>query len=179
MPLYEYRKNAANRVVVPGEVRQDVVCGTAKVLDSIIDMVRKRKQPGQAVTVAIDGWYGVDWEEMKARLHKSAARHGLSLELISSAQLFQPAARIEEYRRPFVTDDPSFGWVNDQGKLEDIMDPAKTGDIKDHLAAKSSIKADALVVAGSRRRHRRIGNALRSAVLRRLHHAAAFVADVG
>jgi len=148
MPLYEYRKNATNHVLVPPEVRQEIVCGTPRVLERILALAREKKRPGQPATVAVDGWYGVDWAGLKAGLRDTAKGLGISLELISTADLYQSAEQIEQYRRPYVTDDPSFGRVNGRGVLEDILQEQKVAELKSRLAARSGIKTDVLIVVG-------------------------------
>lgn len=148
MPLYEYRKNATNRIDVPPGVRQEIVCGTAQVIDRILALAREKKRPGHPAAVAVEGWYGVDWAGLKARLREAAEAQGISLELISTAELYQPAAQIEQYRQPFVTDDPSFGRVNGHGVLEDILDERKVEKLKSRLIARSGIQADVLMVLG-------------------------------
>jgi len=148
MPLYEYRKNATNRIVVPPQVRRDMICGTRPVLDRLLELAQEKKQAGQAVTVAVDGWYGIDWAGLKTRLEEAARAKGMSVELVSTTHLYLPLAQIEEYRAPYVTGDPSFGRVNGRGTLEDILDQNKVGPLKSRLSARSGVKADALIVLG-------------------------------
>ena len=120
MPLYEYRKNAMNFVSVPKQVRQEIVSGTGPVLTRIISMLRETSQGGRPAAAAFDGWYGVDWVALRAGLRDEAAAQGLALEIASTAELYRSAQEIEAYRKPFVTDDPSFGRVNSQGVLEHV-----------------------------------------------------------
>lgn len=148
MPLYEYRKNATNKVPVPRAVSQSVVCGTQPVLDRILALIREKTAAGHPAIVAMDGWYGVDWAGLRAGLLAAAQRAGLSLEIVSTAGLYRSATEIDAYRRPFVTDDPSFGYVNSKGVLEDILDPPKVAALKARLAARQDIQAGALLVVG-------------------------------
>src|SRR5258708_7302212 len=149
MPLYEYRKNATNHVAVPAQIRQEVVCGTQPVLSRMLGLARERQRTGQPATVAIDGWYGVDWAALKAGFRDAANAQGLTIEIVSTAELFQSAAAIETYRRPFVTDDPSFGRVNGQGVLEDILDARKLDALKSRLDGRAAhIKTEVLIVIG-------------------------------
>ncbi|MGA2633942.1 MAG: hypothetical protein ABSF16_06890 [Terracidiphilus sp.] len=115
----------------------------------VIALIEERKRTARPVTVAIDGWYGVDWAELKAGLINVAKASGLSIEIVSTAGLYQSEDEVENYRRPFVTDDPSFGRVNGKGVLEDILDSNKVGALKERLAAPANqITKDALVVVG-------------------------------
>ena len=100
MPLYEYRKNATNKVPVPRAVSQSVVCGTQPVLDRILALIREKTAAGHPAIVAMDGWYGVDWAGLRAGLLAAAQRAGLSLEIVSTAGLYRSATEIDAYRQP-------------------------------------------------------------------------------
>lgn len=148
MPLYEYRKNATNLVEVPPRVRQEIVCGTGAVLQRILSLIQEKKTPGRPNAVAIEGWYGVDWRILQAGLISAARDCGISLEINSTAGCFRSAAEIDTYRRPYVTEDPSFGFVNSKGVLEDLLDPQKVAALKMRLESRKDFKADALVILG-------------------------------
>ena len=134
MPLYEYRKNAENHVAVPAAVKNSIVCGAPAVCERLVKLLVARKNQ----VLAVDGWYGVDWQALAAGLRTAAKKRKLALEIIHSADLFRSETEIEQYRQPFVTDDPSFGKVNGTGVIEDLLDPAKVAALKQRLAAKTA-----------------------------------------
>lgn len=72
--------------------------------------------------ILFDGWYGVDWYNIITTLKNKLGNH---IEFVNSTTLFKSQKAIEDYQSPFVTDDPSFGWVNDKGVIEDLMDEDK------------------------------------------------------
>ncbi len=72
--------------------------------------------------ILFDGWYGVDWYNIITTLKNKLGNH---IEFVNSTTLFKSQKTIEDYQSPFVTDDPSFGWVNDKGVIEDLMDENK------------------------------------------------------
>src|ERR1039458_2828272 len=149
MPLYEYRKNALNHVNISPAIQKEIICGTPQVVARILALMQERRQTGKPATAAIDGWDGVDWAGLKDCLIDAAKASGLSIEVLSTAELYLPESEIENYRRPFVTDDPSFGRVNGSGVLKDILDNHKVDALKDRLAAPANrITKDALVVVG-------------------------------
>jgi hypothetical protein len=148
MPLYEYRKNATNHLTLPPSIRQGIVCGTTPVLDRMLALMREKKRPEQPVIVAIDGWYGVDWAGLQMGLRDAAHSQGVALEVFSTTGLFKSADQIEAYRRRYVTDDPSFGYVNSDGVLEDILDAAKIAAMKTRLSDRTESHVDMLVVIG-------------------------------
>ncbi|MFA5057555.1 MAG: hypothetical protein WC485_05535, partial [Opitutaceae bacterium] len=64
MPLYEYRKNAANHVPVSQTLKAGLVTGAASVCRHLIKTMVAAGKP----RVAIDGWYGVNWAALCAGL---------------------------------------------------------------------------------------------------------------
>jgi hypothetical protein len=148
MPLYEYRKNATNRIRLPLQVQEAIVCGTQPVLRHIVTLLREKNKPGHPVLAAVDGWYGVDWARLRTGLSEEARTQGLSLEIISAMGFYKAEADIENYRRPHVTDDPSFGFVNRNGALEDILDERKIAALQTRLAARSADGPAAIIVLG-------------------------------
>jgi hypothetical protein len=149
MPLYEYRKNALNRVVVSPAIQEEIVCGTQQVVARILSLIQERCRAGGPVRVAVDGWYGVDWAGLKACLIDVAETNRLAIEIVSTATLCLPENDIDDYRQLFATVDPSFGRVNGNGTLEDILDVGKVTALKARLAAPAEqLKKDALVVVG-------------------------------
>jgi len=148
MPLYEYRKNATNRIAVPPSVRHEIVCGTGPVLDRIFALILRKRLSGQVAFISIDGWYGVDWAGLRTGMREAAQALDVKLEIVSTAGLFKGASEIEAYRRPHVTDDPSFGYMNSKGILEDIIDPAKVAALKARLTSRKGLSLDVVAVVG-------------------------------
>jgi hypothetical protein len=148
MPLYEYRKNATNHITLPSPAQNAIVNGTGEVVSAILATICGQKKPVGPTMVAVDGWYGVDWERLKSRLLDAAKAKGISISLVSTAGLYKAEAEIEKYRQPFVTDDPSFGYVNRNGSLEDILDPQKIAALKTRLGSRSASDGEAVIVVG-------------------------------
>ena len=149
MPLYEYRKNATNHISLSQKVQDALVTGTQSVVNEILVKTCDKKKSGKPARAAIEGWYGVDWSRLKKTLSDAAKSKGVSISIISTAGLFKSQEDIEKYRQPFVTDDPSFGRVNGQGVLEDILDAGKVAALKKRLeAASAQTNVDALLVIG-------------------------------
>ena len=127
MPLYEYRKNAENRIPFTPTDPDDLVCGNAAVAARIL------AEAAGLSSLAIDGWYGVDWPSLIAAVDAEAQKSGRKIQWTSTSTLFLPATQLEEYRRKFIGEDPSFGWVNRDGCFEDIIDPVKACALADVL----------------------------------------------
>lgn len=117
MPLYEYKKNAENRISLPKGMEKNIFCGSKEVIKSITSKIRSLKNG----LVLFDGWYGINWGKIVTQL-----KVGLpDAQFTNIVSLFKPIEMIEKYRKPFITDDPGFGWVNDKGIVEDLIDEEK------------------------------------------------------
>jgi len=144
MPLYEYRKNAENVISVPAETRDSVVTGSAAVFDAIAARMAERRSKKGGVTAAFDGWYGVDWKRITEGAASAARAAGMPVTFCPSASLMKPAAEIDAYRKPFETDDPSFGWVNSDGTISDLFDAKRVEGMRERLSRRDT----ALIVYG-------------------------------
>ncbi|HVO39471.1 MAG TPA: hypothetical protein VMV03_10645 [Spirochaetia bacterium] len=144
MPLYEYRKNTENMIAVPAETRDSVVTGSAEVFDVIAARMAERRSRKGGVTAAFDGWYGVDWKRVTEGAASAFRAAGLEVTFRPSASLMKSAAEIDAYRKPFETDDPSFGWVNSDGTMSELFDVKRLEDLRGQLSGKGA----ALVVYG-------------------------------
>lgn len=112
MPVYESIKNADNKIVISAQNKDSVIFGWDKVIAALADKVA-----AGAKTVAIDGWYGINYEKIANAL---AAKVG-GATLIAADELYVSREEIIAYNQPYVTDDPGFGKVNQTGVIEDIM----------------------------------------------------------
>lgn len=116
MPLYEGRHNAENVICISEEAKNAISFSSEETLARLQALIDSAEG-----AVALDGWYGVDYlaiaDSLKAR--------GCQAEFINANTLFLDQERIEEYKKPFITDDPSFGYCNMDGRLIDIMDRSK------------------------------------------------------
>ena len=115
MPVYESIKNADNRIVISEKNRDSAVFGWDKVVDALLSKL------GAGKNIALDGWYGIDYEKIASALAEKAKAQGLEVVLVPAHELYVSREKIIEYNQPFVTEDPGFGKVNQKGVLEDIM----------------------------------------------------------
>jgi mannose-6-phosphate isomerase class I len=100
-----------------------------------------RKFAGHPLTVAFDGWYGVDWQAITAALQQAAAGK-IKIEFKAATALFKPTAEIEAYKLQFTeTDDPGFGVCNTEGHINDLMDAAKVATLAAELAQRRGAQA--------------------------------------
>ncbi len=128
MPVYESVKNADNRIVISAQNKDAVVFGWDKVLSALADK--------GAATIALDGWYGIDYQKIAVALAAKVEEKGKKAVLIDATSLYVTREEIVAYNQPYVTDDPGFGKVNKVGVVQDIMKADAIAAVKAQLAAK-------------------------------------------
>jgi len=117
MPLYEDRRNAQNKIRVSEYCRASVTEGAIPVVRTILQKAaRIRSEKRKPAVIALDGWYGIGWERIIAAFREAAPE----AEPISMHDCFLPAEIRAAYKKPFITDDPAFGYVNNDGRIEDL-----------------------------------------------------------
>ncbi|MCE5187625.1 MAG: hypothetical protein LLF75_00340 [Eubacteriales bacterium] len=115
MPLYEDKHNAENRIKVSDKTVASLVKGTGAVIRKIAALAEEGK------SVALDGWYGVDFESIIGKLKKA----GVDADFVNARTLYLPIETIKQRKQPNITDDPGFGYVNDHTVIADIMDASE------------------------------------------------------
>jgi len=124
MPLHEGKHNVENRIKIPDVVKNSVIFSTPKTVDALVDLINSANG-----AVAIDGWYGVDFKGLVALLKEKGAQ----AQFVHFSSVYKPMEEIKAYRKPFLTDDPSFGYANLEGRIIDIIDQDKLGKLKSEL----------------------------------------------
>ena len=136
MPLYENDRNAENRIRVKKEWKDAVIFGTDETVSAICRVYREAlSEQKRSITVAFDGWYGIQWEEIISSLQKALKRESLNAEFVHVNSVFKSETDIETYKTPFFSDDPSFGVVNAEGNISDIMDNSRVEELRKALSA--------------------------------------------
>lgn len=120
MPLYEYRKNAENRIPLDSDKVSSIVVGSTAACRALVQQLQSRVAKGLPPILLIDGWYGVDWKSLRKGIESAAAELGLKAVCQNTSRLYRKD--LADYRKKFVGDDPSFGWVNSEGTLADVLD---------------------------------------------------------
>jgi hypothetical protein len=152
MPLYEDRRDAENRVKIERELADSIVFGPLAAFEMIVSrmggLAEREKRP---VTAAFDGWYGVEWEGLVKGLSEWGVKIDVSLEFVDVYSCYLGVDRVKKYREPFTEGDPGFGRVNGEGRIRDLMDRAKTGELAERISSYKKGKSkrpSALVVYG-------------------------------
>ena len=153
MPLYEDRRNAENKIKVSSEVSESIIFGAEKTMIRLVELIKElNAKNGKTAVIALDGWYGVEWEKIAGSFKEAALKANLSVETVHINTVFQANDIIKEYKQTFITEDPAFGWVNREGIIQEIMDQAKISElaIKLENVKKGKVsELSALIVFGS------------------------------
>ena len=102
------------------------------------------------MTLAWDGWYGVNAPQLVAEFERRAAKAGLKVRAVHARTILKDPAEIARYRQPFVGNDPAFGVVNTDGVLEDLIDTSRRDKLQETLQAqrRKAGEADVILVHG-------------------------------
>jgi len=149
MPLYVDKVGAENIIKVSEDTKNSIVFDTETVICKIAELISDAERPAR---IALDGWYGIDWASIIGSLDKALKDKGVNCKFVDARTLFYSTEQIKEYKQKYITDDPSFGWANLYGKMQDIMDVGKIRDLKDSLeagAGKAGDTVDAIIVYSS------------------------------
>jgi mannose-6-phosphate isomerase class I len=124
MPLYENRKHAENKIELDPDLTRQIILGFEPVIEKVMGLIQDVAKENRTILMAFDGYYGIDWKTLTACLADAADQTRLALSLISVNKVFKPQDEINEYKKQF-TDigDPGFGFVNMNGKVQDLMLP--------------------------------------------------------
>ncbi|MBQ2967850.1 MAG: hypothetical protein IJE10_07030 [Clostridia bacterium] len=128
MPLYEDKHNAENYVKVGDSALSQTWIGNQKVIGKLAELIAEGKSK-----ISFDGWYGVDFEGVVDGLKNML--EGDSTLFIPAYTLFKSVEQLKEYKQPNITDDPGFGYVNSDGKIEDLMDDNKVEELCNKIKA--------------------------------------------
>ncbi len=139
MPLYENRINALNTIEIDKNLLQEVKVGNQSVAKTLVEKIVARK----ATKIAIEGWYGVDFKNIFNLIKDEAEKQKLTVTGKSSASLYKSSEEIAQYSAKYLTDDPSFGWVNSDGHLIDLLNPEALQELRE-----LKFESDLLIVYG-------------------------------
>ena len=92
MPLYEDKHNAENVIKVSQATKDSAVFGTDKVVKFIADKIQNAK------AVALDGWYGVDYQAIVGFLAKELETRGVACEFVDASTLYISKEALAEYK---------------------------------------------------------------------------------
>ena len=147
MPLYEDRKNAKNKIKVKAETKNSIISGNSEVSSKIVEIYKAQKTKNStAVKIALDGWYGVNWSAILETITRKVSAENIRVSVENFSSVFKTPDEMEAYKKPFLTDDPGFGFSNTEGKMQDILDFTKLEVLKKRL--KDTKDSDLVIIYG-------------------------------
>ena len=136
MPMYSDKTNAENILHLSEENRKSFVFGAENVVSALCRAISGK---GDNTHVAIEAWYGTPADRLAEAVGEGLEKAGKKVTLISTTGLFIEKAALDAYKKKFLTDDPGFGWVNMDGRLEDILDGAKVDAVREQIKSTDGI----------------------------------------
>jgi len=99
MPLYEDRRNAGNRIHVSEECMDAFTVSSPNVAWTLIRAIREKNiQLGRCVRVALDGWYGIEWQKILTHIRDSD-EEGVIANYLSMSKAFYPSHILRQYKQ--------------------------------------------------------------------------------
>ena len=147
--LYEYTVNAENKIDVDKSTVDNVYIGNDTVYSKIVSMVKDfYTENKKTCVIGFDGNYCVNWAHILSDLEKALSENGINFTSIHINRAFQTKEFIREYKRPNLEYDPSLGYENQDGLVQDIMDMDKLSLLKKELedSKNNSISTPSLTV---------------------------------
>ena len=127
--MYVNKQNAENTVPLGETQLEQVWNGNENVVSQLVQSFEGKN------TVALDGWYGVDWDALVQELGQAIQT---PIEFLSAATLYQSKESMDAYRAQFL-DEGSFGVVNSEGTLAHLLDESKVQELKIKLENAQSL----------------------------------------
>lgn len=134
MPLYEYKQNAENKIRVSDACLKEAYMSTEEVIAKIAEFAGHGK-----INLAIDGWYGVDFQEIVKMIVEKLCARGMEATQINANEQYKPLSQVKAFKQPNITDDPGFGYVNSENVLEELQDEEKVARVKEALKTNTGV----------------------------------------
>ncbi|MHB8278205.1 MAG: class I mannose-6-phosphate isomerase [Candidatus Humimicrobiaceae bacterium] len=142
MGWYINKKGLVNQPLIEKSMSDSILKGNDKVFEKICDLIEQHNQNSKKICViALDGFIGVEWRSIVNKVEEILNKRNLEVETIDMNFLFKPIIWIDNFVKPYVTNDPSFGYVCKKGRLKHLFDYIKTRELKKKInSIKRNIK---------------------------------------
>jgi len=133
---------ALNHPEVPEGSVKSLVVGTnaiCRFVNSLVEQTIASSGRGACI-LAIDGFLGVEWQELVSAIKVSLVKAEFDTETIGITSCYKSPSENEKIINPSLTGDPFFGRIFD-GQLEDFLDITNIYELKGKLESYKSNKA--------------------------------------
>ena len=120
MPMYSDKTNAENIIQISKKSRDSMRFGPQPSAETLAALAVE-KASKSPIVLAIDTWYGTPVNKFAATVKNAVERHGLSVSLFPTTHLFLDGEAMKAFKQKYITDDPGFGYVNTDSRMEDII----------------------------------------------------------
>ena len=121
MPIYYSIDETLNRPQIPKEWIESIITGRDEICEFVSNLLLQHaKSKKRACLLALDGFLGVEWKSILPGIYKLMEKEGLKVRTIDFSSYYKSQTEIEKIVTPFLTNDPSFGFVF-SSKLERLL----------------------------------------------------------
>ena len=142
MPMYADKTNAENILHLSEKSRASFVFGAQQTIDALAQAAVAK---GTCARIAVEAWYCVPVQQLCESLAERIQALGHTVTVKKTNELFLPQDRIREYKQQYITDDPGFGYVNSDGRIEDLLDLEHVSEMRSYLEKSN----DVVILAGA------------------------------
>ncbi len=121
MPMYTDKTNAENKIKISTESLNSIQFGPYNSASTLASLASEKAKSG-FVNLSIDAWYGTPVFEFAKIIAEECEKLGLSTELFCTQGIFICGNTMDTFKNKYITDDPGFGYVNSDTRMEDITD---------------------------------------------------------
>ncbi len=149
---YSIKNGTANHPDIPQKLHNSVVSGRDTVCRSIADSIYQYiNQQKSSCLLALDGYLGVDWNNIIENLEQVLADRQLEVQIVNISSSYKKPSEIEQIIHPSLECDPDFGFVF-EGEIEQFFDLEKLTQIEAEIQhfrqARSETQNHVFICAG-------------------------------
>ena len=132
MTYYTYDE-ALNFLKISGKQIKPIITGLNESCQFLSEMIsNKIKSNNKNCIIAIDGFIGIEWENIISGLRNSLERSNLSVRTVDISSFYKSPDEIENMVNPYLKSDNSFGVVY-TGKLKDFFNITHLKELKEKI----------------------------------------------
>jgi len=133
MSIYYSIDEALNRPQIPEEWTESIVTGCDGVCQFVSNLILQHaKYKKRTCLLALDGFLGVEWKSALHGIKELLKKEGLKFETIDFSYCYKSPSEIKKIAAPFLTNDPSFGFVFNK-RLENFLNSVRLQELRKRL----------------------------------------------
>lgn len=134
MSWYIRERNCINQPKIKNSWVENIFKGNKDVCKKIYDLITEHNNENNIPCVlAFDGFIGAEWEPIINSVEELLAKRDLKIEKININNFYKSLEDINEFQKTYLTDDPSFGFVCEKGRLKHLLNLNKIKDLRKRI----------------------------------------------